>query len=79
MITEGDVTYEEIVTCYDKVVREEEASLVHRVLSKEENPLGSMKEQARAAGLSVAEVEKISTCPLVKLLVGQREGEDGAS
>ena len=30
-----------------------------------------IRREARAAGLSESEVEKISTCPLVKLLVNQ--------
>ena len=42
-----------------------------QVMTREENPLGSMKAKARAAGLAESEVEKISTCPLVKLLVTQ--------
>ena len=42
-----------------------------KVMTREENPVGSMKAQARAAGLAESEVEKISTCPLVRLLVRQ--------
>ena len=35
------------------------------------NPIGDMKACARAAGLAETEVEKISTCPLVKLLANR--------
>ena len=34
--------------------------------------VAAMRARARAAGLSESEVEKISTCPLVKLLVTQK-------
>ena len=33
--------------------------------------VAAMRAKARAAGLAESEVEKISTCPLVKLLVNQ--------